>query len=303
MITLKQLNYALAVAKTRHFKKAAEVCHVSQSALSTGVAELENQLGCQLFERDNKQVLVTPIGERLLEQAQTIRLQVDDLMLTAKAHKDPLAMPMSLGVIPTIGPYLLPRVLAELQSQYPQLQLTLEEGQSATLLERVRDGLLDCAVLALPYDTQGLHCFEFWEENFVVLSHASHPLANQAQVSSKQLSEHTLLLLQDGHCLKDHALAACHLVEQAPQHSLAATSLATLVELVAGDFGVTLIPEMSLPALQRQAPGLSAIPLDEPGPHRKLAFICRLNYAGVDNIQRLIKLFTGQLNQGVSCVA
>ena len=295
MITLKQLNYALAVQRTLHFKKAADECAVSQSALSTAIAELETQLGVQIFERDNKRVLVTPVGEMILKKAQAINLQAKELYQFSQNLNSPLSYPMTLGVIPTIGPYLLPKVLPEVRRQYPDFELTLVEEQSQVLVEKVRSGEIDTAILALPYDTQGLHAFTFWQENFqVVLSQADEG-AQLQKMNTAQLKEAPLLLLKDGHCLKDHALAACKMQATEIQSSLAGTSLPTLVQMVAGRMGVTLVPDMAIDQLVTDNPEIKAVPLDEPGPHRKLAFISRLNYAGTANIERLMALFREQL--------
>ncbi|GLS84070.1 hydrogen peroxide-inducible genes activator [Paraferrimonas haliotis] len=298
MISLKQLNYALAVEQTRHFKKAAELCHVSQSALSTGVQELENQLGCQIFERDNKQVLVTPLGTKLLRKAREIKLHVDDMGLMAAGESAPLTFPMSMGVIPTIGPYLLPIVLPAIKQEYPQLKLKLVEEQSHRIVEMVRSGELDCAILALPYDTQGLHAFEFWQEDFYLLTHESSSLASSKGVTTEAMDNIELLLLKDGHCLKDHALAACKLSNSSDHYSLSATSLPTLVQMVAGELGATLIPKIALEQVNQQGLPVRTIPVVEPGPHRRFAFVCRLNYAGVDSIQQLMKLCRQALSAG-----
>lgn len=295
MISLKQLNYALAVARTRHFKKAAEQCAVSQSALSTAISELENQLGVQLFERDNKRVLVTPVGEQVLAKARNIQVELDDLYHVAHQHQSPLSYPMSVGIIPTIGPYLLPKVLPTVRGEYPDFRLTIVEEQSRVLVEKVRSGELDTAVLALPYATEGLHCFEFWSEDLCLVTHRDNPLASLDAVSGDRLEEASLLLLRDGHCLKDHALAACRLQPSELDRSLEGASLYTLIQMVAGHIGSTLVPEMALDQLLAGSSELAAVPLAEPGPHRRIAFITRLNYAGVGDIEILMRLFRDRL--------
>lgn len=295
MISIRQLNYALAVEQTRHFKKAAEQCSVSQSALSTAISELENQLGVQLFERDNKKVLVTPVGEQILAKARNIKLELDDLYQISHQHQSPLSYPVSVGVIPTIGPYLLPKVLPAVRSQYPDFRMTIEEEQSAVLVDKVRRGDLDTAVLALPYATEGLHTFEFWAENLCLVTHRDNHMARLDAVSADHLEEASLLLLRDGHCLKDHALAACRLQPSELDRSLEGASLYTLIQMVAGRMGSTLVPEMALHQLLAGSSELCAVPLAEPGPHRRIAFITRLNYAGVGDIELLMRLFREQL--------
>jgi len=298
MITIKQLSYALAVDKTRHFKRAAELCSVSQSALSTAISELESQLKTQIFERNNKKVLVTPVGATILDRARTINLAVDELYQLCRSQNTPLGYPMSLGVIPTIGPYLLPKVLPEVRKQYPDFQLTIIEEQSSVLVEKVRSGEIDTAILALPYAIDGLHAFTFWEEDFFVVTHRTDKLASLGEITSKQLQTVPLLLLKEGHCLKDHALAACKFKPVEMKHSLSGTSLNTLVQMVAGHMGTTLVPEMALNQLIDDNAEIKAIHLNEPGPHRQIAFITRLNYAGTANIEILMELFRQQLHQG-----
>lgn len=294
MISLKQIRYALAVERTLHFKKAAESCAVSQSALSTALSEMEKQLGFQLFERNNKQVLVTPLGKQALQKAQEIKLLVDDLARLGESQGEPLHTTMSIGIIPTICPYLLPVVLPTLQKEYPALQLQISEEQSHELIEKVRNGELDAGILALPYNCEGLLTFKFWAEDFFWVTHSSDALAQKPQLSNDELDPQRLMLLKEGHCLKDHALAACHL-SQISEHNLSATSLNTLVQLVANGLGTTLIPEMSIPQLVEDNPKIAKVPLAEPGPHREIAFVVRPNYPSIRNIELLMQLFSSEL--------
>ncbi len=291
MISLKQLHYALAVQQTLHFKKAAEACAVSQSALSTALNEMEKQLGFQVFERNNKQVLVTPLGKQVLEKARAIKIAMDDLYKLGESQKAPLSYPISIGIIPTISPYLLPMVLPTLNEQYPGLQLNIVEEQSHILVDKVRNGDIDTAILALPYPCDGLLSFRFWEEDFYWVSHKDTQANNsQAEILGSDIDASSLLLLKDGHCLKDQALAACK-HPSASQHHLEPTSLSTLIQLVAGKMGSTFVPEMALGQLVNHNPLLQTMHLDEPSPHRSIAFITRPNYSGVNNIEALIKLF------------
>ncbi len=294
MITLKQIQYALAVERNLHFKKAAESCSVSQSALSTALAEMEKQLGFQIFERNNKQVLVTPMGKQALQKAHQIKLQMDDLARLGETLLEPLNTTMSLGIIPTICPYLLPVVLPTLQADYPSLQLQISEEQSQILVEQVRNGDLDAAVLALPFQCDGLLTFKFWSEKFFWITHADDDLAMKSELANDELDPQRLMLLKDGHCLKDHALAVCHLSNISTNH-LSATSLNTLVQLVANGLGTTLVPEMALPQLVDNNPRIAKVPLAEPGPHREIAFLIRPNYPNVKNIELLKQLFQREL--------
>ena len=296
MISLKQINYALAVEQTLHFKKAAENCAVSQSALSTALSEMEKQLGFQVFERNNKQVLVTPLGKQVLEKARQIKLQIDDLMKLGETLQEPLNCSMSIGIIPTISPFLLPVVLPVLKKTYPGLELQISEEQSHALVEQVRNGDLDAAILALPFKCEGLLTFKFWSEDFFWITNTNDDLAGKPAISNDELDPGRLMLLKEGHCLKDHALAACHLSE-IDKHHLSATSLHTLVQLVGNGLGTTLVPAMAIPQLVDNNPQICKVPLAEPGPHREIAFIVRPNYPNLRNIELLMQLFQAELKK------
>jgi LysR family transcriptional regulator, hydrogen peroxide-inducible genes activator len=296
MISFKQIVYALALERTLHFRKAALECSISQSAFSTALSEMEKQLGFQVFERNNKKVFITPLGQRMLKQARVIQLQMDDLHRLADIHKRPLSSPISIGIIPTISPFLLPIILPPLQSQYPDLDLGVYEEQSHVLVEQVKRGDIDVAILALPFDIKGLLTFKFWQENFYWVTCSDNELAKKSNIRANEIDTSTLMLLNEGHCLKDHALAACKLTSE-PSHSLSATSLTTLVQLVAGKMGSTLVPEMAVTQLVDLNPALAKVPLAESGPHREIAFIVRPNYPAVKNIELLIELFNKVLNR------
>ncbi len=297
MISIKQLSYALAVEETLHFKKAAETCNISQSALSTALNELEKQLGLKIFERDNKKVLVTPLGKSVLGQARSILLKVNDLQHFAETQKSPLSYPLTIGIIPTVAPYILPKLLSALNRQYPSAQLNIVENQSHLLVESVRKGHLDAAILALPFPCDGMLSLKFWEEDFYWITLKGNQYAQQQEISSQQLKNCNLLLLKEGHCLKDHILSACHMTEQVKNQSFSATSLTTLTQMVLGDLGSTLIPAMAIEQLTSQHPSLSVVHLDEPGPHRQLAFILRPNFTRLASIELLIALCKEALNQ------
>jgi LysR family hydrogen peroxide-inducible transcriptional activator len=296
MISLKQVHYALAVERHLHFRRAAEDCNISQSALSTALAEMEKQLGFQIFERDNRKVLVTPLGQQVLDRARSIELQMEDLQKLADSRSRPLSTPLSVGVIPTIGPYLLPRVLPGLQDRYPHLQLHIVEDQTAEVLNQLRRGALDAAIIALPYDCDRLLTFPFWQEDLFWIIHSEDENACVKRATVDDLARTRLMLLKDGHCLTEHALAACKL-EDVSSHSFSATSLSTMIQLVAGKIGSTLVPEIALAQLVRENARLTSIPLEEPGPHRHLAIAIRPNYPGIANIEALVKLFTGELER------
>ncbi len=299
MISLKQIRYALAVARHLHFKKAADQCAVSPSALSTALSEMEKQLGFPLFERNNKQVLITPLGRQALEKAQEIKLLMEDLGRLGESQAEPLNTRLSLGIIPTISPFLLPVVLPSLQSQYPKLQLQISEEQSRVLLEQVRQGDLDAAILALPYPCEGLLSFSFWAEDFFWITQVDDPLAQRTAMGHKDLDLERLMLLREGHCLKDHVLAACKL-STISEHHLSATSLNTLAQLVANGLGTTLIPAMAVSQLVEGNPRIVKVPLDEPSPHREIAFVVRPNFPNLRSIELLMQLFRQALEQSLA---
>ena len=296
MISLKQVHYALAVERHLHFRRAAEECNISQSALSTALSEMEKRLGFQIFERDNRKVLVTPLGQQVLDRARAIQLQMKDLNKLADSPREPLTTPLSIGVIPTIGPYLLPRVLPGLQDRYPRLQLHIVEDQTAEVLDQLRRGALDAAIIALPYECDGLLTFQFWQEDLLWIIHAEDDNACVKCATVDDLARTHLMLLKDGHCLTEHALAACKL-EDLSSHSFGATSLSTMIQLVAGKIGSTLVPEIALNQLVNSNPQLVGIPLEEPGPHRQLAVAIRPNYPGIANVEALVELFREELTK------
>jgi transcriptional regulator oxyR len=296
MITLRQIQFALAVARHKHFKRAAEECNISQSALSLGIAEMEKNLGVIVFERNNKQVVITPIGEELLRRAQKIYLDAQQLVEQAHASHETLYFPMAIGFIPTIAPFLLPQALPVIHKAYPKFELNIREDVSERLVSAVHNGMLDAALIALPYDTPGLNTFEIGSERFYVVLHRNHPLSEQAKITAKQLrSDNTLILLGDGHCLKDHIVEICKFRNEISPHSFREASLNTLVQMVVNDMGLTLVPEMALPSL-RPLPDIRTIPLDVPAPHRRLALVTRPNYPRTVELEALMGLFRDALN-------
>jgi len=296
MITLKQMDYALAVAKHLHFKKAAEECFISPSTLSNAITEMEKELGFQIFERSNKKVIVTNLGIEVLEKAQSIRVQMLDIKHLTEKQSEPLSHMISIGIIPTVSPYLLPIMLPKIKKEFPNLLLKIEEGQSHSLVNKVKNGDLDIAILALPYDLNGLISLKFWEEDFYWISHHQNKLAGKPQIRADQLEHSELLLLEDGHCLKDHILDACKISSNS-KHILKASSLVTLIQLVKGNMGSTLVPKMALTQLLASHKDLSKSHLDEPGPHREIALIIRPAYTGIKNAELLQSLCKDVLTQ------
>lgn len=297
MITLRQLEFALAVAKHKHFKRAAEECNISQSALSLGIAELEKQLDTQIFERNNKQVLITPVGEELLVRAQRIFSEINDLTAIAHSHQVPLAYPMMIGIIPTVAPYLLPKVLPTLKALYPQFELSVVEKQTERLIDQVRYGHMDTAIIALPYAVEGLHIFEFWAEDFFAIFPKNDSHVGLQHIGSDELSKANLLLLGEGHCLTDHALSVCALDREEVKSGFSDASLNTIIQMALAGMGTTLVPKMALDQIISEE--VVAIPVSEKGPHRRLAFITRLNYARVNDVKILSEIFHRVLSDEV----
>ncbi|TMM43144.1 hydrogen peroxide-inducible genes activator [Colwellia ponticola] len=297
MISIKQLYYALAVEKTLHFKKAAEACNVSQSALSTAINALEKQLGITLFERNNKQVLVTDKGQLVLNKARKVKLEVEDILQISHTSNQLFSMAMTLGVIPTIGPYLLPKVLPTLRKKYPDFKLKIIEEQSHVLVDMLRKGDIDAAILALPFAIDGLMRFDFWQEDFYWVSHKDKCPNQMQEITSEELELDTLMLLKEGHCLKDHALAACSMQNKKQDTDFDSASLHTLIQMVAGKLGSTLAPQMALDQLIYNESELRAIHLNEPGPHRIISLMIRPNYVRTDEIALLKDIFHQQLSE------
>ena len=297
MISLKQLHYALAIEKTLHFKKAAEACNVSQSALSNAINELEKQLGTTIFERNNKQVLITNCGQKILDKAQKIKWELNELLEVSKTNQQPLSTPMTIGVIPTIGPFLLPKVLPDVRKQYPHLKLKIIEEQSHLLVDMVRKGEIDAAILALPYSIEGLINFDFWKEDLYWVCHKDDYPEKEKEIRSEDLELDRLMLLKDGHCLKEHALTVCRLKNQKQETEFDSASLHTLIQMVAGKLGSTIVPQMALDQLIYNESELRALHLNEPGPHRTISLIIRPNYVRTNELTILKDIFIEQLTK------
>ena len=296
MITLKQIHYALTIEKELHFKKAADACYVSPSTLSNAISEMEAQLGIQIFERTSKKVIVTSLGKEVLKKARTIKMEISDINQLSEDQKNPLSMPITLGIIPTVGPYFIPLVLPSLKKKFPELKLKIIEAQSSSLVSKVNNGEIDMAILAMPYKLDGLLSFKFWEENFYYISHKENQETGKKKIKAKEIDLSELMLLDDGHCLKSHVLAACR-IDSDKQYSMEASSLTTLTQLVAGNMGSTLVPHMAIKQLVNSNSSISKALLDEPGPHRELAIVTRPSYSGFKNVQLLKDVFSSSLDK------
>lgn len=274
--SLRHLRYLAALADTLHFGRAAEACFVTQSTLSAGLKELESQLGVTLVERTKRRVMMTPLGAEVAARARRLLSAAGEIADLARAAAEPLSGPLDLGVIPTVAPFLLPKVLAKVRKAHPRLKLHLVEDLTARLLERLAAGELDLALIALPYRSPEIETLELGDDPFLLATPPGHPLAGHAQVPARELEKAPLLLLEEGHCLRDHALAACRLAEASPaSERLQATSLHTLTQMVAGGMGVTLLPQMAVDAGLAKGAGITATRLDDPGAKRRIGFAWR----------------------------
>jgi LysR family transcriptional regulator, hydrogen peroxide-inducible genes activator len=290
-LKLKDLRYLVAVAELRHFGRAAARCFVSQPTLSAQLKKLEQSLGLQLIERAPNNVSLTAAGEEIVARARRIIEASDEVVALARTQRDPLAGPLRLALLPTIGPYLLPRVAPAIRRALPRLELRLYEYQTAPMLERLRGGELDVGILALPVELNGLEARELYREAFMVALPERHPLAAHDTLRAADLKGETLLLLEDGHCLRDQALEVCSRVGVREPQDFRATSLETLRQMVATGAGVTLLPELAVRGAYRSARGVALRPFARPAPVRHVGAVWRktsARRAAIDALGRLI---------------
>jgi LysR family hydrogen peroxide-inducible transcriptional activator len=295
-MNLRDLQYLVALADTGHFGEAAERCHVSQPTLSAQIKKLEEYLGVQLFERQPRKVSVTDVGRRIVDRARLVVRQAEDIREVARASRDPLTGKLRVGLIPTIAPYLLPRVAPRLKTRLPDLQLMLYEYQTGPLLEKLRTGELDLAILALPADTAGLETRSLFAESFVVAMPRGHRLAARKRLKPADLAGETLLLLEDGHCLRDQALDVCGNVPLAEEQDFRATSLETLRQMVAAGLGITLLPRLAAEGPIAAARGLEIRPFAPPSPSRMVGAAWRRSSTREAAIEAVCKVFASTMN-------
>jgi len=273
--SLRQLSYLVELAHRLNFRAAAEAQFVTQSTLSAGIKELESVLEVQLVERDQRHVRLTAVGEEVVARSRGILAAASDLADAARSAAQPLAGPLRFGAIPTIAPFLLPEILPPVRRAHPQLRLYLREDLTDRLLERLRAGRLDVALIALPYDIEGLHVAELFRDEFWFVAPEHDPAARDKKIVTRGLDPKRVLLLEEGHCLRSHAIAACGRRRGNWDTAVQATSLYTLIEMVVGGMGVTLLPEMALTAGLLKGTRLIARPFAPPAPSRTLALVAR----------------------------
>ena len=290
-MTLTELKYIVAVARERHFGRAAEACFVSQPTLSVAVKKLEDELDVKIFERGGTEVSVTPLGEQIVRQAQQVIEQAAAIKEIAKLGKDPVSGPLRLGVIYTIGPYLLPDLVRQAIDRVPQMPLMLQENFTSKLLEMLRTGELDCAILAEPFPDAGLAVAALYDEPFMAAVPANHPLARRKQISAEELKAETMLLLGTGHCFRDHVLEVCpeyarfSSATEGIRKSFEGSSLETIKYMVASGMGITVVPQLSVPA-EKQA-HVRYVKFSDPVPSRRVVLAWRRTFPRYEAIAAL----------------
>ena len=280
--SLRQLGYLVSLAETLNFTQAAQVCHVTQSTLSGGIQELERQLDARLVERDRQQVRMTPAGSAVVSRAHMLLSMAHDLLEEAKAASDPMSGLIRLGAIPTVAPFLLPVMLRTSRERHPALRIALREDTSAKLLDQIREGQLDFALIALPYELGGLLSRRLFDEELWLIASEGDPVAKMPRPRIGQLDTDRMLLLEEGHCLRSHTLAGCGLTERANPSGIEASSVTTLVQMVEEGLGYALLPEMAIRAGLLNGSSVIARPIGSPAPRRTLALIARTTTARIE---------------------
>ena len=290
-MTLTELRYIVAVARERHFGRAAEACFVSQPTLSVSIKKLEEELDVKIFERGANEVSMTKLGEEIVRQAQTVIEQAAAIKEIAKRGKDPVSGPLRLGVIYTIGPYLLPDLVRQAIEHVPQMPLMLQENFTAKLLEMLRTGELDCAIMAEPFPDTGLAMAPLYDEPFMAALPKGHPLAKRKRISTEEMKSETMLLLGTGHCFRDHVLEVCPEYARFSSHaegirkSFEGSSLETIKYMVASGMGVTVVPCLSVP--KEVQPHIRYVPFVKPVPTRRVVLAWRRTFTRYEAIAAL----------------
>jgi len=290
-MNLRDLKYLVALADHKHFGRAAAACYVSQPTLSTQIKKLEDELGVSLVERAPRKVMLTPAGRDAADRARRIVAEVEQMKEAARRSQDPEAGTVRLGLFPTLGPYLLPHVVPRLRARFPHLELLLIEEKSDVLLSRLREGKLDAGLLALPVADDQLHTEFLFEEPFLLAVPESHPLAKRESLTLAELSQYQLLLLEDGHCLREQALDVCRLSGANEKSEFRATSLETLRQMVAADVGITLLPILAVKPPVARYENIHLLGFSDSHPSRQIAMVWRKSSAMNDFLLELANVF------------
>ncbi|PHS21645.1 MAG: LysR family transcriptional regulator [Robiginitomaculum sp.] len=291
-LSLRQLRYFTVLAETLHFGKAAARCFVTQSTLSAGIKELEDSLGARLAERTKRSVVLTPLGQEVSVRAKALLRDAEDLKSLTASYRQPLCGELRLGVIPTIAPYLLPRALPRIRAAHPDLDLILIEDQTERLLQTLRDGHIDLVLMALPWPSTEFTSTTLFADPFQLACPKDHWLAKYKQVCPDDFADEPLLLLADGHCLREHALSACSYKGHSGQRGMEGTSLLTLSQMVAGGLGVTLLPQMAIDAGLARLSDLALVPLEPDSNARDIGLLWRKTSGRDDEFTKLGAFFT-----------
>ncbi len=278
-MNLRDLKYLVALADHKHFGRAANACFVSQPTLSTQIRKLEDELGVSLVERAPRRVMLTPVGRDIAERARKIISDVEQMSEIARRSQDPEAGTVRLGLFPTLGPYLLPHVVPGLRKRFPRLELLLVEEKTDQILARLRDGRLDAGILALPIHDDQLHVEPLFDEPFLLAVPHDHAMAGQAALDVNELDDQHLLLLEEGHCLRDQALDVCRLSGADERDGFRATSLETLRQMVAAGVGITLLPVLAVQPPVPSSPDVRLLRFKGEAPHRRIAMVWRKSSA------------------------
>ena len=298
--SLRQLQYVVVLAEHQHFTRAAEACFVTQSTLSAGIKELEQSLGVSLFERDRQHVALSPAGQAVLAKAQALLAAAGDLSDTAKALAAPLSGTLSLGMIPTIAPFVLPTWLHRWQEAFPGLRFKLREAMTHELIDDLKHRRLDAALLALPVELDGMKSLGIHEDEFWLVGKAADPDIGSPMPNLSQLAQDRLMLLHEGHCLREHSLAACSKPWSTPHEGLEASSLLTLIQMAQSDMGLLLLPELAVKSGLLRHTDLVARPLAAPAPRRELALVARPSSARWSDLQALASCIQASRRQRAS---
>lgn len=297
-MNLRDIKYLIAVAEYRHFGRAAERCHVSQPTLSGQIRKLEDELGVTLFERTNRTVRVTPVGESILTHARLLLEQADAMQQLARAHRDPLSGPLRVGAIPTLSPYLMPLVLVPLRRRWPQLRLVLSEELTQVLVQRLRAHEIDAALLATPVDYPDLTRIPLFEEPFWLAHPRDHELYTKEEINREDLDAIELLLLSEGHCLSQQVMEICRGQDRPRQGEMAdlrASSLETLLQLVGAGFGCTLVPALAVRGSWTTDSGIIARPLNLPDAFRRVELVFRQTFPRRQALDALVEIIQTNL--------
>lgn len=290
-MNLRDLRYLVALADHRHFGRAAAACFVSQPTLSTQIRKLEDELEVALVERAPRRVMLTPAGRDIAERARRILGEVEQLKEIARRTRDPEAGTVRLGLFPTLGPYLLPHAVPLIRDRFPRLELLLVEEKTEVILRQLREGKLDAGILALPLHDDQLHVEPLFEEPFLLAVPEGHPFAKRDALSLEELANESLLLLEDGHCLRDQALDVCHLSGAGEKTGFRATSLETLRQMVAANVGITLLPSLAVKPPVPRSENIHLLPFRDSRPSRQIAMVWRKSSAMGEFLVKLAEVF------------